>query len=363
MPNARNIDAPIAMVSPGRSGTTLMSSIFGNRSDCASSGETLDLIFGLWNAALMSLPHISPEKYPGPSLTANEMAGDFVRRGMLILLSDDKKHWFQKPIGLPSGFNAFLFDETTWDGRAEEYWHVMREVFPRGRFFTLLRHPCDIVLSFRRKFGVEESKSWASLGMLAHIILHRDSLVRYAVDFEQITARPEAALAQLLDYCGLAFDRRMLDAFASVHTHVDPGVSSQSSNFSWKERWSELDPRCAEARFVEPIRRLYERFGMTLEMPFGDFAASPTAVAGDAPDADEGLALRRRIAQLEIHIQQLETVDHEIFLRGETEAHAVYRGIETQLTELTALRRNPFVRVLSKTGLLGLTDRFARFLP
>jgi hypothetical protein len=291
------------------------------------------------------------------------MAGDFVRRAMLVLLNDEKEHWFQKPIGLPSGFNAFLFDESTWDGRAEEYWQVMCEVFPRGRFFTLLRHPCDIVLSFRRKFGVEESKTWASLGMISHIILHRDSLVRYAVDFDQMAAKPEAALAQLLEFCGLPFDRRMLDAFASVHTHDDPGVSSQSSNFSWKQRWLELDPRCAEPRFVEPIRRLYERFGMTLEMPFGDFTASPTNAAGDEPNVDEGVALRRHVAQLEMRIQQREVIHHENFLKAEAEAHAVYRRIDTQLTELTALRRNPFVRALRKTGLMGLSDRFSRFLP
>jgi hypothetical protein len=155
----------------------------------------------------------------------------------------------------------------------------------------------------------------------------------------------------------------MLDAFASVHTHDDPATSSHASNFSWKEQWSELDPRCTESRFVEPIRRLYERHGMTLEMPFGDPMASPGAAAAEAPDADERASLRQRVTQLEMQVKQREALLHENFLRAQAENHSIYRRIDAQLAELTALRRNPLVRVLRKSGLLGLSDRLARFLP
>ncbi len=334
-----------------------MSNIFGGRPDCSSSGETLDLIFGLWNVALMSLPHISPEPEKVVAQTANERVGAFVRRGFLALLEDDRPHWFQKPIGLPAGFNTFLFDESMWDGRAELYWQVMREVFPRGRFFTLLRHPCDVVLSFRRKFGVDERNTWASLGMLAHIMLHRNSLVGHAVDYEQLTNEREATLSRLMDFCGLDFDRRMLAAFATLHTHDDPAASSQATNFSWKYRWSELDPKCAEPRFVAPIRRLHERFGRELHLPFPEASGANATEAGGSTPEDELERMRLRIAALERQGAQREAIFHERFLEAQNRANTTYQRVERQLAELTALRRNPAVRLLRKSGLLRLSDR------
>jgi hypothetical protein len=360
MPNAANIDAPIVLVSPGRSGTTLLSAVFDGHPDCSSCGETIDLIFDLWNSAQRSLSHLTPDLDAASLAPAQDRIAQFVRGGFLLLLNDGKRHWFQKPIGIPAAFSPYLFDDAAWDDRARQYWHVMRCTFPRGRFFTVLRHPCDTVISYKNRFDVDERTSWAMLGFLAHILQHEDSAVGHAVPFDALVDDREAALRGLLSFVGLPYRSEMLDAFNTLHTQSERRGSSHGSDFSWKNRWHELDPQFAEARFVDPIRRLYAKFGRELDLPLAceRVIASSAAVVPSAEAASrEAEAMRHYIVDLEQRVANAHVLWEERAIRMENNFNESYLRLEAQMQELTALRMNPFVRFLNKTGLLSLGSR------
>jgi hypothetical protein len=344
MPNQRNIKSPIILISPGRSGTTLISDVFDKRPECSSCGETVDLIFDLWNAAQRSLSHISSEKSLDPSQTADSINAEFVRQGFLALLSDDKSLWFQKPIGIPVAFSASLFDVDSWEEKARTYWHVMNNVFPEAKYFTILRHPCDVVMSFMRRFAVDEKTCWAILGFLACIISHPDSRVQHAVSYDGLVRDSESTLKSLLTYLDVDFNHEMIDSFQVVHSWHNDAQSSNQSEYSWKRQWNELNPESAEARFVEPIKKLYAKFGMTLQLPdtITDSRYSvKTFDVAQAQAANECTLeqLQQRIATLELEAVALNAAWDERAIRQENDYHHAYKVLSKQIKELTEAKQ------------------------
>lgn len=341
MPNSNNIKSPIILISPGRSGTTLISDVFNKRPECSSCGETVDLIFDLWNAAQRSLSHIESEKTRDVSFSADNMNAEFVRQGFLALLSDDKSLWFQKPIGIPVAFSASLFDVDSWEEKAQTYWKVMNSVFPDAKYFTILRHPCDVVMSFKRRFNVDEKTCWAILGFLAYIIEHPASLVRHAVSYDALVSDSEATLKSLLAFLGVDFCNEMIDSFQIVHSWHDDGQSSNNTEFSWKRQWAELDSTAVEARFVEPIKRLYAKFGYTLTLPDTIANGSPPALATfdfkvtSAANDDAMELLRQQIETLRMEAANLNASWEDRAIRQENDFHHAYKVLTKQIAELT----------------------------
>lgn len=341
MPNQRNIKSPIILISPGRSGTTLISDVFDKRPECSSCGETVDLIFDLWNAAQRSLSHISSEKSLDPSQSNDSVNAEFVRQGFLALLSDDKSLWFQKPIGIPVAFSASLFDVASWEEKARSYWHVMNNVFPEAKYFTILRHPCDVVMSFKRRFSVDEKTCWAILGFLSTIIAHPDSRVKHAISYDALVSDSESTLKSLLSHLDVDFCNEMIDSFQVVHSWHNDGQSSNQSEFSWKRQWDELDPVYAEARFVEPIKALFAKYGYTLQLPdtisTGKGYSETTFDVSDAKAANECTLeqLRERINTLEIEMVSLNASWDERAIRQENEFNHAFKVLSKQIKELT----------------------------
>jgi hypothetical protein len=376
------------LVAPGRSGTTLMSCIFAARSDASSCGETVDLVFDLWNAAQRSISHITPENLDEAVQSVDTRVGEFVRNGFLAMLRDDKKYWFHKPIGIPTAFSPALFDVDSWDERAETYWRVMRNSFPQAKVFTILRHPCDVVMSYKQRFNDVEQGIWATLGFVAHIAQHRDSMVAHAVPYDRLITDQDATMAALLDFAGLPDDGSWRKAFASVHSSGAQLQSSSTSGFTWRDRWSELDLRHAHPRFVEPIRALHHRFNHPLsgmEEGVGLRArTNPGAVPlpeGHVPEisADVGARLRNLELLWEERATRLESDLHVAYMRVASEFQASFRTLESgfeganreaiahlknsydqmesALAELTALRANPLVRLMKRLGLFRLAGK------
>jgi hypothetical protein len=342
MPNQRNIKSPIILISPGRSGTTLISDVFDKRPECSSCGETVDLIFDLWNAAQRSQSHISSEQSLDPSHSQDSVNAEFVRQGFLALLSDDKSLWFQKPIGIPVAFSASLFDVASWEEKARTYWHVMNSVFPDAKYFTILRHPCDVVMSFKRRFAVDEKTCWAILGFLAYIISHPDSRVQHAISYDALVGDSESTLKSLLSYLEVDFCSEMIDSFQVVHSWHNDVQSSNQSEFSWKRQWGELDPACADARFVEAIKNQFAKFGFTLQLPdtvtaAGNSYSVKTFDVSDAQAANECTVerLRERISTLEMEAASLNASWDERAIRQENDFHHAYKVLSKQIKELT----------------------------
>jgi hypothetical protein len=341
MPNQRNIKSPIILISPGRSGTTLISDVFEKRPECSSCGETVDLIFDLWNAAQRSLSHISSEKSLDPAHSNDSVNAEFVRQGFLALLSDDKSLWFQKPIGIPVAFSASLFDVSSWEEKARTYWHVMNNVFPDAKYFTILRHPCDVVMSFKRRFSVDEKTCWAILGFLAYIISHPDSRVQHAISYDELVNDSESTLKSLLSYLDVDFCNEMIDSFQLVHSWHNDTKSSNQSEFSWKRQWGELDPASADPRFVEAIKNQFAKFGFKLQLPdiitTGSGYSVKTFDVSDAQAANECTLeqLRERINTLEMEAASLNASWDERAIRQENEFHHAYKVLSKQIKELT----------------------------
>jgi hypothetical protein len=344
MPNLSNIDAPVTLIAPGRSGTSLISAIFAGNPDVSVCGETVDLVFDLWNAAQRSISHISPPLTSAALAAIDERVSTFVRQGFLSLLSDDNAFWFQKPIGIPFAFSPALLHFDSWDDRADLYWTVMRTVFPRGRFFTVLRHPCDVVMSFKKRFDADEHTSWAVMGFLAHIIGHPKSLVRYAVSYDRLITDSEATVRSLLSFLEIPYDSRMMDAFNTVHTRSAHRESSCDNGFSWEDTWSDLNPQFVERRFVEPIRRLYAKFGHELSIPADlldhrepSTDGSPTEPPVKSIDA-EVAQMRGYIRHLEMQAANLQAIWEERALRQENEHYQECLKLQAQISNLRRRR-------------------------
>src|SRR5438552_8815533 len=171
MPNRHNIDAPITLVGFGRSGSSLVSDVFDRHPDVRFVGETVNLIFGSWYALEYSSGNI-PALHEGRRwVPEEERAGRVVRETFLTCFPDNRRYWFHKPSDVPTTVIS-RFDETQWSDAAEWFWKVMHASFPKGTFFTILRHPCDIVLSGKGYWGYDELTMWWSLGYMAYLLAH-----------------------------------------------------------------------------------------------------------------------------------------------------------------------------------------------
>lgn len=335
MPNINNISAPIVLISAGRSGTTLFSDIFERHPDFSACGETVDLIFDLWNAGQRSLSHIVSESLKAAPTTADNEVARFVRDGFLSLLEDDKSHWFQKPIGIPFSFSHALQDVDVWDEKAELYWNTMRKVFPQAQYFTILRHPCDIVMSYKNRFGCDEQRCWAILGFISHIVCHSTSPVRYAVPYDALVQDGETTLRSLLSFLDVEFHPDMMAAFDTIHSLNVTTRSSSDSAFTWQNHWDTLDPSLADERYIDAIGKLYRKFGHELDMP-ASFKRRPVAEdpapAAVAASASEGEAnieeMRRYIAQLEAQAGNLNLLWEERAIRQDNELYQAYLKLE-----------------------------------
>jgi hypothetical protein len=349
MPNVRNIASPISLISPGRSGTTLLSAIFERHPGCSVCGETVDLVFDLWNAAQRSFSHITPELTAAPFGSSDDRTAVFVRQGFLSLLADNKTFWFHKPIGIPFSFSPALLQVDSWDERADSYWTVMGTVFPGAKCFTVLRHPWDIVLSYKHRFDMDEQTCWAVLGFLAHIIEHPKSMVRYAVSYEALVTDSDATLRSLLSFLGVPYHPDMREAFDTVHTRVADRESSCGTGFSWRDKWEDLNPQFAEERFVGPIRRLFAKFGYDLCIPANWLespAPSPSGLGASQAESGEVsidaqmAALRQHIEHLEMRAINMHAIWEERAIRQENEYHQSYLKLRAEITNLPRSRRS-----------------------
>ena len=286
MPNDENVQSPVTLVAFGRSGTSLVSACFDRHSEFASAGETASLVFGTWHAAESAVPLIPPAVEGGEWIPADEMAARAVRRVLTTLVPSDAPRWFQKPIGLPSYIQPkFGYD---WDAAASWYWKVMRSSFPKAKYFTVLRHPCDVVLSACSYWGYDQSSVWWSYAYLSYILAHAASPVEYAVRYEELVEDPEAALRGLCAYVDAPFEEAMLEACSEIHAPVKGREALNRSEISRRAAWDGLNPASADPVFVGSVLDLFARFGEEPEMPPGFGRGAVALVASEeGPQSDE----------------------------------------------------------------------------
>ena len=323
MPNQNNIRSPITLVSFGRSGTSLVSDIFKRHPDCFAAGETLDLIFDPWRAVEMSGGRIQPLK-GNDGVSSEELAGRVVRNVFLTCFSSDRPRWFHKPIGIPT--NSAGADEAQWSERATWYWKVMRGAFPEAQYFTILRHPCDVVLSAQSYWGYGQRSMWQGLGFMAYLLTHPASPIEYAIHFEELVHNSEAVVRDLCAFLDLPFNAVVLEAFSSVHAASARRDRLPSLNLATRRNeWNQLDPTEASPLYVKHIVNLFDRFEYSLQLP-QKFAEDNSMVLETQEDSEQ--AVRR----LEGEMDRL----HKSYTAQLQERERILVATQDELKRLTA---------------------------
>jgi hypothetical protein len=322
MPNAANIDSPIVLIGAGRSGTSLVSKIFDLHPDCVGVGETANLIFGPWRAVELSSASIAPLVEHDAWVAEAERAGRVVRQTFLTCFPDDRAHWMQKPIGVPKAVSDRFDDELSPEAAAW-YWQVLTTSFPRARCLAILRHPCDVVLSARSRWGFSDRSLWRMIAVISSYLLHPDSPVRWVVRYDDLVTAREASVRRLCDAAELPFLPDMLAGFDDVHVPAPGREDLSQSGFTRRVDWSALDPLQLHPSQRELITAAFDRFAGGLEWPahFDGQPSSADAAAGPSP-SPEALELRRLRVQVTQLSQSVERAmfDHAEVMRRRDEA-------------------------------------------
>jgi hypothetical protein len=216
-----------------------------------------------------------------------------VRQAFLTSFPDDRLWWFHKPIGPPvAALSTKFAGEIDWTEAAEWYWKVMRHAFPKAKFLTILRHPCDIVLSSKARWGYDETALWQAVGLMAHILTHRASPVEYALSFDELINQGETVARQLFSFVDLPFAPEVMQAFARIHAPARGREILTPQETSRHEQWGQLDPTCIKPAYREAIAALFKKFGQDFEWPVhfdrGD-RSSAIQVALSEPPTPEGV--------------------------------------------------------------------------
>jgi len=334
MPHPENILTPIVLIAPHRSGTSLVANAFDRHPCCSYAGETANLIFQAWDAVALAANNIPPLQEAGQWVADDERAARVVRRTMLTAVPNDRSEWFQKPLGIPRALSA-RFGNDAWDAAGTYYWRVLRQSFPQARYFTVLRPPCDVVLSISELWGFDQGAAWWAVGFMAALLLHPDSPVTHAVVFEELIADPATTLRRLCDHVRLPFDEAMLGAFTTIHAPSDTRSYRAGADPSRREQWPTLDPRLAAPAFVRPIQRLYERFQVPWELPPA-LAARLAESAGAEPAAQTAADPEAMVIKLNQKIEALHLEYAEKLREQERAAHKVYTEQAVWIEELRA---------------------------
>jgi hypothetical protein len=300
MPNERNIDAPITLVGSGRSGTTLLLRAFGQHPDIGITGETTNLIFDVWESVAATTILLPPLWRDGVAASVDERAALAVRQVLLTLCPDARPRWFQKPLGIPKALNARFGKGDRWSESAAWFWRRLQRTFPHARYFTVLRHPCDVVLSGAAYWGHDQATLWRSAGWMAYLLGHPESLVKQAIFYDDLVTDPEATLRRLFSDLDLPFDACVLRAFSQVHAPSQGRSRLDQLSVTRRAEWDQLNPNYARAEYVQPHLALFRRFGRELELPapFDRLQAAAAPAPAAAPNTTAAAAAQDEVRDL-----------------------------------------------------------------
>ena len=131
---------------------------------------------------------------------------------------------------------------------------------------TILRNPCDVVLSSMSYHGWPEEGCWLGLARVAHVLTSPAAPSVEAVAYDELVRRPETVLRDLFTRLEVEFHPSVLEATKRIHVpakgreHVVPGASRA-------REWSRLNPDLVSAPVEEAIAQLWVRFGRTFDVP------------------------------------------------------------------------------------------------
>lgn len=258
MPNESNATAPIILIAPGRSGTSLLSAILARHSQVEFVGETSEMIFGFWQAMEATRGIVRKQVENGKVIEFDELASRTVRQNFVTYFNSPRPRWMQKPIGIPDSLVRRGVDENDMPD-ARWYWGVLKACFPDAKYLTILRRPADVVRSSMRYWGFDERSVWWGLACTSHLLAHETSPVHFAVDYADLVSDRQDTCRRILDYCELAFEPDVMRAFDTIHA---PQKITEDEKSVSEPLQIEIKP-C----HLDAIGRVRKKFGFVAELP------------------------------------------------------------------------------------------------
>jgi len=251
MPSLDNILSPFAIVGNDCSGTSLVSRALGNHCQCTNIGETVDLVHSVWKS-LELFPAKRQLEIP-----------DAIRHHFLRLFPSRSQYWLHSPVGIPMAKSIFDNEQNFLDW----FWDVLERVFPKAKYFTVLQHPLDVLVSSNESLGTLES-TINSNRLAARIVTHPRSQVMYAVNYRDLVQDPRNRVAQLLEYLGMEFEESCLEPFnvAPVANGPNETQHPHESNphiadwFSQRDRWERIPRSSITTEYREAVDACWAKF-------------------------------------------------------------------------------------------------------
>ncbi|MGB3558934.1 MAG: sulfotransferase [Geitlerinemataceae cyanobacterium] len=269
------LKSPITLISHGRSGTSLLQNIFEAHPDISVAGETADLIFSTWYSISRAEGIIPGLIERGKVVPWDERVSRGVRAVFDELFDLKTPYWMQKPIGQPFVINYLRQQGNSLEEWFDLYWEILDRVFPGGKFITILRHPCDVVLSSKEYWGRDPVHVWRDLATVARCILHPSSKIEFAVNYEQLVREPEWVLKKLFLNLEIDYHPRVLSALNYIYVPNNNGWKQEKNEFqdkidkrfSRRDRWKQVDLSIVDPEDLKAIEKLWQHFGWELEVP------------------------------------------------------------------------------------------------
>lgn len=275
MPNIHNISAPVTLIANGRSGTSLIQSIFKNHPAFDICGENAALIFGVWHSTERLEGLVRPDNSLGPGADFKLRCGKAVRAATLeTFRRPGKKHWMQKPIGVPWVWWALDRQGMTEAERIEWYWQVLKYSFPEGENITVLRHPYDVVLSAEKYWKITFRQAWSSIVKMARILGHPSARISHAVSYDMLVQEPLAETERLFEAINRPFSTKTLLAFEKLwvpdmdtrQTEMKATHPRKLAQFSRQSDWGQLRNESFTQEERDVICAMWQRYGVELTL-------------------------------------------------------------------------------------------------
>lgn len=191
----RLLRRPIFIMSPPRSGSTLLRLMLGRHSQLHSQHET--------HFRRLQVSH-------GTKFCRIAMQELDLERGDLEhLLWDRVLHW-----SLTKAGKDRIVEKTPSNSFA---WKRISTCWPDAQYIFLLRHPVSIARSWQLKSLAKRDAEQAALSALSYMRATesaRSNLAGYTVHYEDLTADPEAVVKDICSFLDVDFEPTMLDYVA-----------------------------------------------------------------------------------------------------------------------------------------------------
>lgn len=297
-------------------------------------GETGNFIFDLWKTYDFSAGQMAPNFEDGLWVPDGDRAACMVQSCFLSCFPDSRKHWFHKPIGVPRAL-AERYDEKEWSKAASWYWSVMKSTFPKARYITLVRQPCDVVASAKAYWGFDEAAIWGNYAFMCYLLLHPDCPVKYVISYEEMIMEPEATVRALFENIGVDFDVNVLSAFSTVHV-PSKGRDQLPGNGCQGNAGSRLN-MSVNPEHLDTICDMFAKYGKSTGITGADRAEAGAGWKKTSADADASPRddeIKRLVDMYNNKIEIINSEHNQKLLNREREFYEIFRKDQDWMAKL-----------------------------